>query len=146
VSSGLLRRVALVRNDVSEEPSASAIRVTRICELGTTFAVTSNRRRLRACSQVRQQTSLSLQRPELILIAPPKCWSRYASVRLACHPVSGDIYIKGDIKEYFLETTLRVRFEVFTAVTMKNVAFWDIRIHFVLHRRHITSPLQGPAS
>jgi hypothetical protein len=33
VSSGMLRRVALVRTDVSEEPSASFIRVTRIGEL-----------------------------------------------------------------------------------------------------------------
>jgi hypothetical protein len=39
-----------------------------------------------------------------------------------------------------------VRFDVFTAVTMKNVAFWDIKTLFVLHRRHITSPLQSPAS
>jgi hypothetical protein len=44
VSSGLLRRAALVRTDVSEEPSASFIRVTRIGELGTTLAATSNRR------------------------------------------------------------------------------------------------------
>jgi hypothetical protein len=44
VSSGMLRRVALVRTDVSEEHSASFIRVTRIGELGTTLAVTSNRR------------------------------------------------------------------------------------------------------
>jgi hypothetical protein len=43
VSSGMLRRVALVRTDVSEELSASFIRVTRIGELGTTLAVTSNR-------------------------------------------------------------------------------------------------------
>jgi hypothetical protein len=35
VSSGMLRRVALVRTDVPEEPSASFIRVTRIGELGT---------------------------------------------------------------------------------------------------------------
>jgi hypothetical protein len=41
-SSGILRRVALVRIDVSEEPSASIIRVTRICKLET-LAVTSNR-------------------------------------------------------------------------------------------------------
>jgi hypothetical protein len=34
-SSGMLRRVALVRTDVSEELSASFIRVTRIAELGT---------------------------------------------------------------------------------------------------------------
>jgi hypothetical protein len=43
VSSGMLRHVALVRTDVSEEPGASFIRVTRICELGTTQAATSNR-------------------------------------------------------------------------------------------------------
>jgi hypothetical protein len=43
----MLRRVALVRTDVSEEISASFIRVTRISELGTTLAVTSNRRTLR---------------------------------------------------------------------------------------------------
>jgi hypothetical protein len=35
VSSGLLRRVALVRTDVSEEHGASFIRVTKIGELGT---------------------------------------------------------------------------------------------------------------
>jgi hypothetical protein len=46
-SSGMLRSVALVRIDVSEQPSASMIRVTRIGELGATLAVTSNRRTLR---------------------------------------------------------------------------------------------------
>jgi hypothetical protein len=45
-SSEMLRRVDLVRTDVSEELSAS-IRVTGIGELGTTLAVTSNRRTLR---------------------------------------------------------------------------------------------------
>jgi hypothetical protein len=41
-SSGLLRRVALVRTDVSEESGASFIRVKKIGELGTTQAATSN--------------------------------------------------------------------------------------------------------
>jgi hypothetical protein len=41
-SSGMLDRVALVRIGISEEPSASIIRVTRIGELGTTLTVTSN--------------------------------------------------------------------------------------------------------
>jgi hypothetical protein len=43
----MLRSVALVRTGVSEEISASIIRVIRIGELGTTLAVTSNRRTLR---------------------------------------------------------------------------------------------------
>jgi hypothetical protein len=42
LSSGMLRRVALVRTDVSQELSASFIRVTRIGEVGTTIGVTSN--------------------------------------------------------------------------------------------------------
>jgi hypothetical protein len=42
----MLRRVVLLRTDVSEELSASIIGVTRIGELGTTLAVTSNRRTL----------------------------------------------------------------------------------------------------
>jgi hypothetical protein len=46
-SSEMLRRVALIRIDVSEELSVSFFRVTRIGELGTTPAVTSNRRTLR---------------------------------------------------------------------------------------------------
>jgi hypothetical protein len=40
----MLPRVALLRTYVSEELSASFIKVTRIGELGTTLAVTSNRR------------------------------------------------------------------------------------------------------
>jgi hypothetical protein len=39
VSSGMLRRVALVRTDVSED---SFIRMTRIGELGTALALTSS--------------------------------------------------------------------------------------------------------
>jgi hypothetical protein len=42
----MLRRVALVRTDVSEECTASIIKVTIIGELGATLAVTNNRRTL----------------------------------------------------------------------------------------------------
>jgi hypothetical protein len=45
-SFGMLRCVALIRTDVSEELSTSFIMVTIIGELRTTLAVTSNRRRL----------------------------------------------------------------------------------------------------
>jgi hypothetical protein len=44
----MLRRVALVRTEVPEELSASFISVTRISELGTKQALTSNRRTLRS--------------------------------------------------------------------------------------------------
>jgi hypothetical protein len=43
-SSETLRRVAPVKTDVSEELSASIIRVTRIGKLETGLAATSNRR------------------------------------------------------------------------------------------------------
>jgi hypothetical protein len=46
-SSGILRLVAFVRTEVSEESIASIISVTSIGELGTTLAVTSNQRTLR---------------------------------------------------------------------------------------------------
>jgi hypothetical protein len=39
----MLRRLTLARTDISEELSATFIRVTRIGEIGTTLAVTSNR-------------------------------------------------------------------------------------------------------
>jgi hypothetical protein len=54
VSSVMLHRVALVRTDVSEERSASFIRVTRIGELGTALAVTSNIRTLVFLRRVRR--------------------------------------------------------------------------------------------
>jgi hypothetical protein len=44
----ILRRVALIRTNVTEELSASIIRVTRMSELGTTLAVTSNGRKRRS--------------------------------------------------------------------------------------------------
>jgi hypothetical protein len=47
LSSGMLRRVAPVRADISEEYIASIIRVKRISELGPTLAVNSNQSTLR---------------------------------------------------------------------------------------------------
>jgi hypothetical protein len=51
-----------------------------------------------------------------------------------------------DVTMLLTNTLIHVRFEVSTAVTMKYAVLWDIKTQFVLHRRHITSPLQSPAS
>jgi hypothetical protein len=74
-SSGMLCCVALVRIDVSEELSASIVRVTRISELGT-LAVNSNRRTLRRNSRsVRQlivTASVVPSSPKSILVTLKK--------------------------------------------------------------------------
>jgi hypothetical protein len=57
-SSWMLRCVDLVRTDVSEELSASFIRVTRIGELGTTIALTSNRPTLRRNTEGKETPTL----------------------------------------------------------------------------------------
>jgi hypothetical protein len=59
----MLRRVALVKTDISEELSASFIRVTRIGELRTTLAATRNRRTLR-------RNSLLLVTASVVPISP----------------------------------------------------------------------------
>jgi hypothetical protein len=56
----MLRRVDIVRTDVSEKLSPSFIRVTRISKLGTTLAVTSNRRTLLSLLFARQLVGKNL--------------------------------------------------------------------------------------
>jgi hypothetical protein len=52
---------------------------------------------------------------------------------------------KTDISQKWKPETY-VRSEVFTAVAVKIVVYWDIKTQFIPHRRHITSSLQRPAS
>jgi hypothetical protein len=58
VSSGMLRHADLVRTEVSEELSASFMRVTRIGEVRKTLAVTSNRRTLRRNTKYRSSSPI----------------------------------------------------------------------------------------
>jgi hypothetical protein len=67
-SSGMLRRVGLVRTDVSEELSASVIGVTRIGELIITFAVTSNRPTLRRNTHLLVTASVVHSSPILVTL------------------------------------------------------------------------------
>jgi hypothetical protein len=64
----MLRRVALVRTDVSEELSATFIRVTRIGELGTTLAVISNRRMLQRNIECRLLVTANVVHSSPILV------------------------------------------------------------------------------
>jgi hypothetical protein len=53
----MLRREALVGTDVSEELSASIIRVTRIGEIGTTLAAKKNAKFLRNIGYYKSHTA-----------------------------------------------------------------------------------------
>jgi hypothetical protein len=68
-SSVMLRGVTLVRTDVSDELSAFFICVARIGEVGTTLAVTSNRRTLRAVTML---VTASVVPTSPILVNPMK--------------------------------------------------------------------------
>jgi hypothetical protein len=57
----MLRRLVLVRTEVSEERSTSIIRVTRIGELGTS-AIISNRCTLRRSTEALVRTDVSEER------------------------------------------------------------------------------------
>jgi hypothetical protein len=72
-SSGVLRRVALVRTDILEELSTFFIRLTRIGELGTMLAVTSNRRSVR---EVRQALERTLDSTKYLCYALPHTLER----------------------------------------------------------------------
>jgi hypothetical protein len=77
------------------------------------------------------------------------CVGKYAW----CYWISAQKYILTCIERHVSEVAFQgqriwnsvLRFELFTAVTMKNAVFWDIKPQFVPHRRHITSPPQSPA-
>jgi hypothetical protein len=64
----MLRRVALVRTNVPEELSASFIKVTKLGELGTTLAVTSNRRTLREVRRMLVSSSFVPSSPSLVTL------------------------------------------------------------------------------
>jgi hypothetical protein len=76
----MLHRVALLRTDVSEELSAAFIRVTRIGELGTTLAITSNRRTLRSLLRLLVIASVVPSPPILVTLMKEALSSSETSV------------------------------------------------------------------
>jgi hypothetical protein len=99
MSSGMLRRVALIRNEVSEERSASIIRVTRIGELATTLTVTSNR-----CTLLNIPEDVILRVVDEVFIN--KDISRFCSEQVQCLTMSAKI----NLVSVLLQSTLIVGF------------------------------------
>jgi hypothetical protein len=83
VSSAMLRRVALVTSDVSEELSASFIRVTRIGELETALALTSNRRTLRRNTKyfLQEPHGVTSQKTKFFIVTAVKTSNRNIGLR-----------------------------------------------------------------
>jgi hypothetical protein len=137
----MLRRVAVVRAADSEERCTSIIRVTRIGELGTTLAVTSNRRKLQkeklksytdihagSRIQISEQRQLMVlgraatvifdrKVDELELLSYMKRRQDFSSVTLPLQ--------RTDLRSFVESMEFpHVRFEVLTSVAMKNAVFW----------------------
>jgi hypothetical protein len=131
----MLGRVALVRSDVSVEPSASFIRVTRIGELGTTLAATSNWSTLVFLRSVRRLLVAASVVPSLsILVTLMKaalCSSETSDTILHSHPcenlksyINDFIRIYGIPQQIFLhKRTLKYRGVVYN-FCLKNFKEW----------------------
>jgi hypothetical protein len=123
VSSGLLRRVALVRTDVSEDPNASFIRVTRIGELGTTLAATSNRRTLRRNTNLLVAANVPSS-PILVTLMKEALSSSETSV------LTRTTHVTSQKTPFFIVTAVKTsNFTVEVAnqiIYLKNAVFWDV--------------------
>jgi hypothetical protein len=148
--SGFLRRVTFVRTDVWAERITAIIRATRIGELGKTLAVTSNRSTLRRTCvptfftlAVLLDVCAGSHTGLHVLYCYPIVAKRNASTNsdktnisrfrvIACrsYEEGGNGFIRNNsanLRFHISEIiNLIVRFEVFTAVTIKNGFFLEV--------------------
>jgi hypothetical protein len=99
-SSGMLRGVAVVRTEVSEELSASFIRVTRIGDLGTTLAVTSVHRLLVTTSVVPSSPILVTLKKKALSSLETSVLTRATRCDIPEDAIRHGVCLYGNISEY----------------------------------------------
>jgi hypothetical protein len=125
----MLRHVALVRTDVSEERSASVIRVTRIGELGTTLSVTSSVHRLLVTANVVPSA------PILVTLMKEKLSSSETSVLTTAkvRNISEDAVLHSHCRENLKSYVTRPSFLLWPfSGSIKQTALYKLALHYSL--------------
>jgi hypothetical protein len=142
----MLRRVALVRTNVSKECIVSIITVTRIGELGTALAITSNRSTLRGNTMsVLTRATLRNIPKDGILLCTYSSFHRYVFqnvlslvyflnvMKFACENSMPYVHMRV-LKSIF--ESANMGFEALTAVSMKNAVLCDVMPRDCCNNRH----------